>query len=536
MSEKMRGIGLTVLAGLVASALMSLVPAAAWAQTYSGVLTWHNDNQRTGQYLNETILTPQNVNKKQFGKLFTYAVDGQIYAQPLYVSSVPIPGQGLHNVVYVATENDSVYAFDADGLSATPLWQDSFIDPANGVTPVPCTDTGNGGCTGISPQFGITGTPVIDGTSGTLYAVAFTKENGTYVYRIHALDITSGAEKFGGPVVIQASVPGTGSGSIGGMITFDPLNQCQRTALLLSQSVVYMGWGTVSSVPWHGWIMGYDAQTLAQATVYNDTANGKNGGIWASGNGFAADANGNIYTVTADGTFDGNTGGIDYGDSFLKLGATGGLSVDDYFTPYNQLYLTEHDLDLGSGGPMILPAQPGPYPDELIGAGKQGLIYLVNRDNMGGYSSTTNNNIQTVTTTTSGFWSSPAYWRGAVYYSGVKGYLSRYTLTSGLLSTTPASQAPMAFTYPGSTPSISANVASNGIVWAISTGGRPSGGPPAILHAYVAANVSHVLYGSNQAGTRDQPGPGVKFSVATIANGKVYIGTQTDLDIYGLLP
>jgi hypothetical protein len=513
-------------------AVVSLTGGPVQAQTYTGVLTWHNDNQRTGQNLSETVLTPSNVNSKLFGKLFSFPVDGQIYAQPLFVYNVTIPGQGVHSVGDVATENDSVYAFDADGLSSTPLWYDSFL--STGVTAVPCGATG--ACTAITPTFGITGTPVIDGLSGTLYLVAFTSENGTWVQRLHALDITSGAEKFGGPVVIQASVPGTGGGSVGGMVTFNAIHESQRTALLLSNGIVYMGWGTFAYAPWHGWIMGYNAQTLQQVSVFNDTANGKRGGIWNSGSGFAADILGNVYVMTGDGTFDANTGGVDYGDSFIKLNPATGFTVTDYFTPFNQAYLSVNDLDVGSGGAMILPPQTGTYPNEIIGAGKEAMIYVVNRDSMGGYSTTTNNNIQTVTGTGKGFWSSPAYWNNSVYYAGSSGTLSRYTLTSGLLSTTPVSQSPMTFAYPGATPSISGNGNTNGIVWLIQdSGGLPKGGPPAVLRAFVAANVAHPLYGSGQAGTRDQPGPGTKFSVPTVINGKVYIGTQTELDIYGLL-
>jgi len=524
------GIALSTIA--IVLAVMSLAPVQA--QTYTGVLTWHNDNQRTGQNLAETILTPANVNPKQFGKLFTYPVDGQIYAQPLYVYGVTIPGQGAHNVVYVATENDSVYAFDADGLTTTPLWQVSLI--LNGGSAVPCGATG--ACSGISPVIGITGTPVIDGLSGTLYVVAFTAESGTWIQRLHALDITTGAEKFGGPVVIQASVSGTGGGSVGGKVTFSAIHESQRTALLLSNGIVYMGWGTFAYAPWHGWIMGYNAQNLQQVAVYNDTANGKRGGIWNSGSGFAADIEGNIYVMTGDGTFDANTGGSDYGDSFLRLTPTGpnGLSVADYFTPFNQAYLSTNDLDVGSGGGMIVPTQTGSYPDEIIGAGKEGMIFVVNRDNMGGYSSTTNNNIQTVTSSSNGFWSSPAYWNGLVYYAGSAGTLSAYSLTSGLLSTTPVAQSTTTFAFPGATPSISANGSTHGIVWVIQdTGGLPKGGPAAVLRAYQATNVAKPLYGSSQQGTRDVLAPGTKFSVPTVINGKVYVGTQTELVIFGEL-
>jgi len=523
-------------AAIAALAVISLAAAAPLqAQTYTGVLTWHNDNQRTGQNLAETILTPANVNPKEFGKLFTYAVDGQIYAQPLYVSSVTIPNLGVHNVVYVATENDSVYAFDADGLVTTPLWQVSLI--LNSGSAVPCGATG--ACSGIGPVIGITGTPVIDGLSGTLYVVAFTAENGSWVQRLHALDITTGVEKFNGPTVIEASVPGTGGGAVGGNVAFEAIHESQRTALLLSNGIVYMGWGTFAYAPWHGWIMGYDAQTMKQVAFYNDTANGKRGGIWNSGSGFAADIEDNIYVLTGDGTFDGNTGGVDYGDSFLRLTPTGtnGLSVADYFTPFNQSYLSTNDLDVGSGGGLIVPTQGGAHPEEIIGGGKESMIFVCDRTNLGGYSSTTNNNVQTVTAPGNGFWSSPAYWNGFIYYSGSASPLVAYSLTNGLLSTSPVAEGPTTFAFPGTTPSISANGSKTGIVWVIQDpSGMPKGGAPAVLRAYEASNVTKQIYGSSQMGTRDAAGPGVKFAVPTVYNGKVYVGTQTGLTVYGLLP
>jgi len=519
------------IAAIAAIAVGVLSLAGGQVQSYTGVLTWHNDNQRTGQYLGETVLTPANVNKKQFGKLFAYPVDGQIYAQPLYVNNVSVPGQGVHNAVYVATENDSVYAFDADGLSAAPLWQDSFINPDNGITAVPCADTG--ACSALSPTMGITGTPVIDGTSGTLYVVAFTAENGDHVQRLHALDITTGAEKFGGPVEIQASVAGTGGGSSGGVIKFDPINESQRTALLLSKGVVYMGWGTFANPPWHGWIMGYNAKTLKRVAVFMDTPNGVKGGIWGSGAGLAADGAGSLYVVTGDGTFDADTGGLDYGDSVLRLSpSAGGLSVPDYFTPFNQDYLNNNDLDIAAGGAVLLPPQPGSYPREMVAGGKEGVVYVINRDSLGGYTSTVNNIIQTVTTGGGGFWSTPAYFHNSLYISPTGGALGRYTLTNGLLSTTPVSQSPILFKYPGVTPSVSANGTKNGIVWAIARVKNS----PAVLHAFLASNLANHLYGSSQAGNRDIAGTSNKFVVPTVINGKVYVGTQTELDVYGLLP
>ena len=375
----------------------------ARAQTFGGVLTQHNDNNRSGQNLKESILTPQSLNSNTFGKIFSYSVDGQIYAQPLYVPNVSIPSQGTHNVIYLATENDSVYAFDADGLSSAPLWQDSFIDPPGGVTTVPCINA----CT-IYPVYGITSTPVIDPATSTMYLLARTAENGVYVQRLHALDIATGAEKFGGPVAISASVPGTGEGSVNGMVSFDPLRELQRTALLLMNGTVYIAWAGQ-----HGWIMGYSAQTLSQVAVFNTSPNSKLANVWQSGSGLAADDSGNIYATLADGLFDVNLQGIDYGDSVLKL--RGDLHVLDYFAPMDESCRKSNDLDLGSAGPMLLTNQ-GSGPDEVIITGKGGdpcegsaPIYVLNQQDMGGYDPQQDHDLQTVSGSPSGYWSNPAY-------------------------------------------------------------------------------------------------------------------------------
>jgi hypothetical protein len=504
---------------------------AAYSQV--PVLTWHNDNSRTGQNLSETTLTTGNVNSTQFGKLATLAVDGQVFAQPLFVPNVAIANQGTHNVVYVATENDSVYAFDASGTPATPLWQSVFSDPGQGVTAVPCADVGT--CV-IDPTYGITGTPVIDSNSQTLYVVAFTKENGSYYQRLHALDLTSGAEKFGGPMLIQASVPGRGSGSVNGTVAFQPLIQNQRSALLLSNEVVYIAWASFGDLnDYHGWLMGYNAQTLARNSVWNDTPNGSDGGIWMGAGGPSADAAGNVFLVTGNGTLGPSltlTQPEGFGDSFVKLTTTGGLAVADYFTPFNEAILAEMDLDLGSEAGLIPPAQGGPFPDEIIGAGKQGTIYVVNRDSMGKYNPNANLVVQTITGSSSGYYGGAAYWNGSVYIGGQNDFLDMYSLTNGLLSSSPTHQSPSSFAL-GTTPSISANGTSNGIVWAIERALAP--GKPAILHAYDATNVSTELYNSGQNATRDQLSAGCRFSVPTIANGKVYVGTGKNLAVFGPL-
>jgi len=519
---------------------------SAAAQNFPGVLTGHNDNARTGQNLSETQLTPQNVNMASFGKVFSFPVDGQIFAQPLYVPQVVIPDQGMHNVLYVATENDSVYAFDADGLATSPLWHVSFIDPQNSVTPAPCAAKSS--CA-IYPIVGITSTPVIDMSSETMYVVARSLEMGVSIQRLHALDISSGVEKFGGPVVIAGSYPGAGQGSKGGTISFEAQGT-QRAALLLLNGVIYIGWAT----PAHGWIMAYDAQTLAQVAVFNTTPNSVLGGVWQSGAGLAADDAGYIYAATGDGLFDFITGGVDYGDTVLKLSAT--LNVVDYFTPMDQSCRQANDGDLGAGGPLVLPTQPGPLPDLLVQAGKGGApcdllggnyaapIYLLNRDSLGTYNSIQDSDVQTIIGSPGGYWSSPAYWQGPdgtyLYFSGINkpsgDYLKMYSLSGGQLSPTPIAQSPNLFPV-GSTPSISASGASNGIVWSIAREdilGFVPGSKHAILYAYDATNVATLLYSSSQAGTRDQAGLESKNMVPTIANGRVYVGTQTEVDVYGL--
>jgi len=509
---------------------------AVQAQTYTGMPTWHNDTARTGQNLQETILTPSNVSMATFGKIFSYAVDGQIFGQPLFVYKVTVPGKGTFNAVYVATENDSVYAFDADGVNAGPLWRDAFINPSKGITPIPCQDTGSDPQCPFDSVIGITGTPVIDLSSGTMYLVAATKENGKYFQRLHALDITNGAEKFGGPVVINASVKGTGVGNQHGIVSFSALHENQRTGLLLLKGVVYVGWASYGDVPpFHGWVLGYNARTLARAAVFNSTPNGSDGGVWQGGGAFSADTSGHIFLQTGNGTFDVDSGGVDYGDSFLKLNART-LTVADYFTPYNQDVLNTQDLDLGSGAGVILPKQSGNFPNEIVSAGKQGIIYVVNRSGMGKFDPKTDHVIQEVQGSLDGYHSSAAYWNHNVYFSGKNDPLSQYSLSSGLLSTSPVFQAPTKFVS-GSTPAVSANGTTNGIIWALERHFKvKKQDPPGILHAYAAANVSQELYNSNQAGKRDVPGPAITFGVPTVMNGKVYVGTGTALDVYGLLP
>jgi hypothetical protein len=499
----------------------------------ANVLTHHEDNQRTGADVNETVLTPADVNSSQFGKLFSYPVDGRLYAQPLYVQSLAIPGQGTHDVVFAATEHDTVYAFDADsnaGANGGLLWHTSFLNAAAMVTTIP---TGDAISSGISPEIGITGTPVIDTTTNTLYVVAATKESvgTTFVYRqrLHALDITTGAEKFGGPVIIQASVPGTASDAVNGMVSFNPLKEAQRPALLLDHGMVYISWAShFDHAPYHGWVIAYDAATLRQVAAFNDTPNGSEGGIWMSGGGPSADAAGNVYVTTGNGTFDTSTPRLDWGDSFLKFTPTGGqLPVSDFFTPFNQANLSATDQDLGSSALLLLPDQPGPHPQEAIGGGKNGVLYVVDRTAMGGFNATTNHDVQEISLG-KGVYSTPAYWNGTVYVHASGDVPRAYRVTNGMLSLAAAGSSTLTFGFPGASPVISANGTGNGIVWEVSLGS------PDVLYALNATTLA-MIYNSNQAGTRDQLDAGAEFPVPTVANGHVYVGTSTQLAVFGML-
>ena len=512
--------------------------ATVYVVSYTGTFTYHNDNARTGANLNETVLTTGNVNAARFGKLQSFDTDGASYASPLYAPAVAVPGQGVHNIVYVATERNSVYAFDADGLSQAPLWHVSFINPSAGITTVSPSDVGE--CCDITPQIGITGTPVIDPASGTLYVVAKTKEivgtSTNFVQRLHALDIATGAEKFGGPAVIQASVPGTGAGSSGGQVPFSPLRENQRPALLLNNGIVYIAFGSHGDQqPYHGWLLGYDAATLQQRFAYNATANGEGAGVWIAGSGPAADAAGNVFFVTGDGTFDANTGGTSFGDSYLKMSSLG--AILDYFTPHNQSALDLSNADLGAGGIMLIPDQPGAHPHLMVSAGKNGTIDLIDRDNMGHYNPNNDNqivqsliNIFPFGNPEPGNYSAPVYFKGTVYFSPVSDNVQAFTLTNGVFSTTPSSRSAEIFPYPGGTLSISANGNTNGILWALERRGTS----PGALRAYDALNLGIELYNSDQAGSRDTLDEVTKFSAPLVANGKVYVGSTGKFTIFGL--
>jgi len=515
--------------------------AAVSIVSYAGTFTFHNDKSRTGLNQNETVLTRTNVNSATFGKAFSYNIDGHAVASPLYVPAVNIPGQGARNVVFVATEHDSVYAFDADGVSPGTLWQRSFINPAAGITTIPASDTGE--CCDIAPEIGITSTPVIDPATGTLYVVAKTKEvagsTTNYVQRLHALDIATGAEKFGGPMVIQATVPGNGVDSVGGFLTFRSFRENQRTGLLLNNGVVYMSFGSHGDIqPYHGWVLAYNAATLQQIWAYCVTPNGEGGGVWQGGGGLTADAAGNLYFISSDGTFDANTGGVDLGDSYIKMSPAG--VVLDYFTPHNQATLDAGNVDLGAGGLLLLPDQAGTHPHVMLSAGKNGTIHVIDRDNMGHYNSSNDNQaVQTLANIFPfgnpelGNFSAAAYFNGYVYFSPIADNLQAFQVTNGLLSTAPTSRSPELYSYPGGTIAVSSSGVNNGIVWAVQINGTSGAG---VLRAYNAANLGIELYNSTQAGSRDALDPAAKFSVPLIANGKVFVASSGRLTVFGLLP
>jgi hypothetical protein len=525
---------------VIMTLLGGLLAVTPWAGAQVNVLTYHNDNARTGANLSETNLTLVNVTNTTFGKLFSYAVDGQVYGQPLCVANVAITNKGTHNVVFVATEHDSVYAFDADNNSssnALPLWQVNFLNPGAGVTTVPSTDVNSDN---VAPEIGITSTPVIDLSTATIFVEAKTKEvsglTTNYMHRLHALALGSGAEKFGGPVLIHPVVAGTGDGNDGaGHVPFNGLRQMNRPGLLLLNGVVYAAYASHGdNGPYHGWLLGFNAQTLQPQGVLNLTPNGGLAGVWQAGGAPAADASSNIYFITGNGTF--NPTNRNYGDSFIRVAASGtSLTVTDYFTPFNQQSLSDQDLDLGSGGAMMLPDAVGSvaHPHLLVGAGKEGKLYLLDRDNLGHFNPTNDNQVVQSFAAGQAEWSfdTPAYFNGTLYYSGAGDVLKAFSFSSGLINTNPVSVGGRTLGWPGATPSISANGTNAAIVWVLQTDAAPSG--PAILRAYNATNLTIELYNSTQGGTRDVPGDAIKFTVPTIANGKVYVGTASGLAVFG---
>ena len=512
-------------------------PSPATKPNLPVIATAQYDNARTGANLLETILTPQNVNVGQFGRIAFFPVDGDVYAQPLYVPKLEIPGRGSHNVVFIATEKDSVYAFDADATSTEPLWQVSFVDAKKYISPVSNRDVF---CPFIQPDVGITSTPVIDLSSKTLYALARTREaeNGKWVFRqkLHALDLVTGAEKLGGPITIRASFQGDKSLFSKGVTEFDPLRENQRAALLLVNNNVFITWASSCDVgPYYGWVMSYDARTLKQTGVLNVSPGAKESGIWQADAGPAADGSGNVYLITGNGKFTAASGGRDYGDSVLKIALTpNGLAVRDYFTPADQEHLNDTDGDFGSGSPVLLPDQPAPHSHLLLAAGKSAKLYELDRDNLGHFHAADDSNAVQVVPAGAQSFGAPAYWNGHVFYFLMNDYLRDYALQNGRLSAQPVAKSNTNINDPG-TPAISANGAKNGIVWIVST--KVWNGPdqPAVLFAYDAADVSRELYNSTQNPTRDGAGYALRFTIPTIANGRVYVPTKRRIDVFGLL-
>jgi hypothetical protein len=522
-------------AALVAASALVLAVTSRTATSLgsANVLTYHNDVARTGQNLAETILTPATVSVSTFGKVGFFPVDGKVDAQPLLLSGVPIAGQGTHNAVYVATEHDSVYAFDPD--SGAVLWRVSVL----GAGEVP-SDGRN--CSQVVPEIGITSTPIIDparGPHGAIYLVAMSKNgSGTYLQRLHALDVATGAELFGGPKLVQASVPGTGAGSAGGTLAFDPKQYEERAGLLLVNGRLITSWSSHCDIdPYTGWIMAYDPATLAQTAVLNVTPNGSRGAFWMAGAGPAADSAGNIYLLDGNGTFDTtlNASGFpslgNFGNAFLKISTTGGLAVADYFATFDTVSKSNADSDLGSGGTLVLPDLvdgAGQVRHLAVGAGKDGHIYVVDREAMGKWNASTNAIYQDITGALGGtVFSMPAYFNGTLYYGASGSALKAFRIVDARVSTPAASSSARSFQYPGTTPGISASGTANGIVWAIENSN------PAVLHAYDALDLSHELYNSSQAAAgRDAFGAGNKFVTPTIVNGRVFVGTANGVAVF----
>lgn len=529
-----------------------------------GVFTYHNDSSRDGANTQEYALTASTVGAATFGKLFSCAVDGAVYTQPLWVPGLSIAG-GTHNVVFVATQHDSLYAFDADASPCVMYWQAKLLDTLYGgtpnETPVPCNEAVlcvvGAGYGDIQPEIGVTGTPVIDATTNTIYVVSksWNPATGVFYQRLHALDLATGMmEKFNGPMNIAASVPGVGDGTA--MVSFSPKMEHQRSGLALANGTVYLAWAAHEDAqPYHGWLLGYSASDLSLLpSVFNTTPNGGLGGIWAGGGAPAVDSTGDVYVSTGNGVFDEAppAPSNDYGDSLVRLHPSTGstpngvnLDVAGWFTPYDQQTLANNDTDLGSGAIVLLPDQAniGLPANLLVQTGKEGTVYLVDRDNMGGFNSGSNSQIrQSFAGPLYGLWGTPALWQDNLYTGGQGDSIRQFTFlpTTELFNSITSSQSAQNFAFPGTTPSVSSQGASNGILWAIDASqyGPPAPGPgPAILHAYSATNLATEYWNSTQAaGNRDQAGNPVKFVPPTIANGKVYVSTRTEINVYGLLP
>jgi len=523
-------------AGSVTSNSATLTVTAGTANSSVDVITYHYDNSRSGLNLNETALTPLNVNSTQFGKKGEFAVDGRVDAQPLYLSQVTIGGQ-KKNVLYVATEHGSVYAFDADsinGITSTFLWKTTTLGTGESTS-----DARN--CGQVAPEIGITATPVIDRARNAIYVVAMSKNSsGNYFQRLHALDLTTGQELFSGPQTITATYPGTGDNSTGGNVVFDPKQYKERPGLLQINGTIYTTWSSHCDIrPYTSWVIAFSADTLAESSVLNLTPNGNDGGIWMSGTAPAADSSGNLFFIIGNGTFDTtlNATGFpvngDCGNCFVKLSTAGGLRLADYFTPHNTVSESNADQDFGSGGGIVLmdvKDSGGNTRHLSVGAGKDALIYVVDRDSMGKFNANTDQIYQEISGQLGGaVFSMPAFFNNTIYYGAVGDALKAFPVASARLAGVPSSQSTHRFSFPGATPSVSANGATNAIVWAIENSG-------AILFAYDATDLTRELYDSNQAANNRDHFSGNKFITPVVVNGKVYVGTSTSVAVFGLLP
>jgi len=529
----------------------------------AGVFTYHNDLSRDGANQKEYALAPSNVTTATFGKLFSCTVDGTVYAQPLWIPKVSIGG-GTHNVIVAVSMRDSVYVFDADASPCVTYWSKQLLP--SGETWGSSSDVGS---SDIFPDIGILGTPVIDPSSNAIYLVTKSKttSGGTYHQRLHALNLADGSERTNSPVEVNSSISSPGTCDGGSTTNFSPILQNQRPGLALVNGKVYIAWASHGDVGlYHGWLVGFDPTILGVSSVWNASPNLVNGsndckaGIWMSGGAPAADSSNNLYVMTGNGLLDANTGGSNYGDSYVKFGTSSGLAVGDWFAPHDQGNLNTGDSDVGSGGTALLIDQgTGPNPHLLIGAGKSGTFYLLNRDNMGHYSAGGDSAAVQSWTSAGRSFSTPAFWNNTMYYFGVvfgspqPGQAYAFNSSIGQFNTTPTSTTPTGFGFPGATPSVSSSGSTNGIVWAINSqafGTNNSGSSaagPAVLHAYNASNVATELWNSTM-GTGNTAGNAVKFTVPTIANGKVYVPTRGDdttlnsptargrIDVYGLLP
>ena len=554
---------IAVLASNTADFGSAQVTVIAAAPLTFGVFSWRNDTMLSGIDSQEKILTPAaitNGSNTVFGKVAACSVDGEVYAQPLYVPNVSIVAAGVHNVVFVATEHDSVFAFDANASPCQMLWQTSFLNSVQGVTTVPACYMIDGACSDgalandvgsndITPEIGITGTPVIDPATKVLYVVVKTKEstpNGpVYMQRLHALDITTGNDEPDSPAAIKATVSGNGAGTNGeNQVAFDPLRQNQRAGLALSGGTIYVAFGSHGDVnPFHGWLLAYSETTLAQVAVFNTTPNTtpSQGGIEQGGAAPSIDSSGTIFAVTGLGIFDANSANApntEYAQTLLRLSANttaANFTELETFTPFDEITLTSDNESLGSSGVLLLPNQTsGPAHLATIG-GEPGILYLVNRDNLGGFTLSGPDKVLGTLNLNGAIYGTPLFWQGALYTTATGQNLSSYSLSNGILAAAPSTLSPETFAFPAPSPVISANGTSDGIVWVIDASGYGAGGAAvtaAVLHAYDATNLGHELYNSS-INSADAAGLAVKFAVPTVANGMVYVGTQGELSVYG---